>query len=191
MTDNAGHEPDAEIQDQDLMERVRSGDQDAFAVLIRRHQQSVLNFFRRLGAYSNAEDLAQETFLRVFRYRFKYKPVAKFTTFLYTLARHAWADGLRKAMRHAAIAERVANELPASDDGAMGRTRAAMDTQMALEKLSEKLRVVVVMSMYQGMKYEEISEILDIPSGTVKSRMFTALNQLKEILDDRSLAKHE
>lgn len=191
MSDNAGCGMDTETPDPELMERVRSGDQDAFVRLIHRHQQSLVNFFRRLGAYSDAEDLAQETFLRVFRYRFKYRPVAKFTTFLYTVARHVWADGLRKTMRHEAISERVANESLVSDDGAIGHTQAAMDTQMALEKLSEKLRAVVVMSVYQGMKYDEIAEILDIPVGTVKSRMFTALNQLKEILDDRSREKHE
>ena len=138
MSDNAGCGMDTETPDPELMERVRSGDQDAFVRLIHRHQQSLVNFFRRLGAYSDAEDLAQETFLRVFRYRFKYRPVAKFTTFLYTVARHVWADGLRKTMRHEAISERVANESLVSDDGAIGHTQAAMDTQMALEKLSEE-----------------------------------------------------
>jgi RNA polymerase sigma-70 factor (ECF subfamily) len=137
-----------------------------------------------LGAHGDDEDLVQETLLRVFRYRFKYRPVAKFTTFLYTVARHAWADGLRKAMRREALYERAATELSASDDGAGKRLHAAMDAQTALEQLSEKLRVVIVMSLYQGLKYDEIAETLDIPVGTVKSRVFTALSQLKEILRD-------
>jgi RNA polymerase sigma-70 factor, ECF subfamily len=184
MNENGSGGQYADIPDPELMRLVGTGDQDAFVVLIRRHQQPLLNFFRRLGAYNDAEDLVQETFLRVFRYRFKYRPVAKFTTFLYTVARHAWADGLRKAMRREALCERAATELPASDDSAGKRLHAAMDAQTALEQLSEKLRVVIVMSLYQGLKYDEIAGILDIPVGTVKSRMFTALSKLKEMLRD-------
>jgi RNA polymerase sigma-70 factor (ECF subfamily) len=185
MNENGDDGQYADIPDPELMRLLAAGDQDAFAALIRRHQRSLLNFFLRLGAYGEAEDLTQETFLRVFRYRFKYRPVAKFTTFLYTIARHVWADGLRKAMRREAVCERAAAELPTGDNRANERPHAAMDAQTALDQLSEKLRVVVVMSLYQGLKYEEIAGILDVPVGTVKSRMFTALNQLKEILRDK------
>jgi RNA polymerase sigma-70 factor, ECF subfamily len=173
-----------ETEDAELMQRIKDGDQDAFLQLVRRYQGPLLNFFFRLGAYSDEEDLVQDTFLRVFSYRFRYKPVAKFTTFLYTLARHAWADSMRKAQRRENLSERISNEWPVSDDGAMNRISAKLDAQTALSKLSEKTRAVVVMSLYQGLKYEEISAILQIPVGTVKSRMFVALNQLKEILDD-------
>lgn len=173
--------PDPGPTDAELMAKTRAGDQAAFMTLVRRHQEPLLNYFRRLGAYNDAEDLVQDTFLRVFKYRFKYQPVAKFTTFLYTLGRHAWADSLRKTMRREKLQDVLEEEAPGSDERSMGRAPAAMDAQAALDALSDKLRPVVVMSLYQGLRYEEIAEILEIPVGTVKSRMFVALSQLKAL----------
>ncbi len=175
-----------EISDFDLMARTRTGNLAAFETLIHRHQQPLLNFFLRMGVYIDAEDLVQETFLRLYRYRMKYEPKAKFTTFLYTLARHAWVDSLRKAKKQEDILERTAVESPASDDKAMKQAGARLDVETALESLSDKLRPVVVLSLCQGLRYEEIAEILEIPVGTVKSRMSLALARLKEIFDDRS-----
>lgn len=170
-----------EPSDYELMDRTRAGDQTAFAALIRRHQGPLLNFFRRLGAGSDAEDLAQEVLLRLYRYRERYVRSAKFTTFLYTLARHTWADHWRKTKRRERIEERAEEELPRADDVAAARVSAALDAQHALEQLPEKLRIVLVMSLYQGLKYSEIAEALDIPEGTVKSRVFLALRRLREI----------
>ena len=167
--------------DHELMERIRAGDENAFAALIRRHQNSLLNFFRRSGANTESEDLAQEVFLRLYRYRDRYVHNAKFTTFLYTLARHVWADRWRKLQRILRIQERAKQEMMTECDGNMGRVRDAMDTQQALEQLPDKLRIVLVMSICQGLRYSEIGDILGIPEGTVKSRVFLALKQLKEI----------
>ncbi|HUW59279.1 MAG TPA: RNA polymerase sigma factor [Planctomycetota bacterium] len=171
-----------EITDIELMGRIGRDDRDAFTVLIRRHQHSLVNFFRRMGAlHDEAEDLVQDTFLRVYSYRKRYRPTGKFTNFLYVLARHAWANLGRKALR-----------TPRADETAVARTALAsrtpladarMDVQTALEALSEKLRAVVVLNVYQGLKYREIAEVLEIPLGTVKSRMHLALRQLKELLD--------
>ena len=170
------------LTDPELMARTSAGDRDAFAALIRRHQHALVNFFRRMGAlHDEAEDLLQETFLRVYAYRKRYRPVAKFTNFLYVLARHAWANLMRKASR-----------TPRADDPALERASVAsqtphvdarMDVQAALEELSEKLRLVVVLNVYQGLKYREVAEVLEIPLGTVKSRMHLALKQLRELLD--------
>lgn len=173
-----------EPSDIELMKRARAGDQEAFAALIRRHQAPLLNFFRRLGAYREAEDLAQEVFVRLYRWRERYVERAKFTTFLYTLARHAWADHGRRAARRERIAERAKTELPDVDDGAWPRVAARLDAQQALARLPEKLRVVLVMSLYQGLRYEEIAEALGIPQGTVKSRVFLALRRLREMFDE-------
>jgi RNA polymerase sigma factor (sigma-70 family) len=167
--------------DYELMGQVRDGDHDAFAVLIRRHQSPLLNFFRRLGANNESEDLVQDVFLRLYRYRDRYVHNAKFTTFLYTLARHVWADRWRKLQRILRIEERAKQELPSASDGNLGQVRAALDAQHALAQLSDKLRMVLVMSIYQGLRYDEIATALGIPEGTVKSRVFLALKQLKEI----------
>jgi len=170
-----------ERPDHELMEGTRAGDQDAFAALIRRHQNPLLNFFRRLGADNEAEDLVQDVFLRLYRYRDRYTYSAKFTTFLYTLARHVWADRWRKLQRIFRIQERARQEADAGSDGNMNRVQDRMDTQHALDQLPDKLRIVLVMSVCQGLRYSEIGEVLGIPEGTVKSRVFMAMNKLKEI----------
>ena len=84
-----------ESDDFALMARVGEGCEGAFRQLVERHQRPLLNFFARMGASTTSEDLAQETFIRLWNYRTKYKPAAKFTTFLYTLARHVWLDVVR------------------------------------------------------------------------------------------------
>lgn len=170
-----------ETSDIELMARIKTGDEIAFAELIRRHQSALLNFFRRLGAQQDREDLVQETFLRLYRYRMRYKPTAKFTTFLYTLARHAWTDRWRKGQRRERLREALTICAPTMTDGGMGQVYDRMDTEQLLARLPDKLREVVVLSLYHHMRYEEIGEILDIPVGTVKSRVFNALQRLKEI----------
>ena len=172
------HAPD----DRDLMVRARDGQRDAFVLLVHRHQAPLLNFFRRMGVYTDAEDMVQETFLRLFAARERYRPTAKFTTFLYTIARRVRADRLRKSMRAPAYV--AATESAAASEGdESDRAADRLDVQRALDGLSEKLRAVVVLSAYQGLRYAEIAAILGIPEGTVKSRMSLAMGQLREILD--------
>ena len=182
IPDPAGGEPD----DFALMAAVQQEQRDAFAVLIRRHQSAVVNLFRRLGANHDAEDLAQDTFLRLYRYRLRYRPTAKFTTFLYTLARHAWADHLRRAWKRERIADRGRVEQADCDAAAQDRARTRLDAQAALDRLPEKLRRVVVLSLYQGLRYEDIAAVLRVPVGTVKSRMFLAMGRLKELFNEKS-----
>lgn len=168
-----------------LMERIRAGDADAFAALVRRHQEPLLNFFRRMGAHTGeAEEMVQVTFLRLYGYRMRYAPRAKFTTFLYTLARHAWIDETRRRARRREKAMPAAHAVSSADD--VRRIEARLDVEAALARLSERLRLVVVMSVYQGLSYPEIAQALEIPVGTVKSRMFLALRALREALSVRS-----
>lgn len=170
------------ISDAELMVRTGLGDRGAFAELVRRYQRPLLNFFRRVGArMDEAEDLVQETFLRVYAYRERYRPSGKFSSFLYVLARHAWADFARKGARgpKADMEALAGSAVP----GGHSRTDARLDVQEALGSLSEKLRMVLVLSIYQGLKQEEIAEALGIPVGTVKSRMHLALKRMKELLD--------
>lgn len=170
--------PDAE--DFQLMQAMRDGDPDAFAALMRRHQQSLANYFRRLGAYNDVDDLVQDTFLRLYRYRAKYRPQARFTTFIYTLARNAWFDSLRRKRTRERVAERVRNEPPAPPESVAAAPGAAgMDAERALGALEERLREVVVLSVMQGLSYRETADVLGIPVGTVKSRMFAALHELR------------
>lgn len=177
-----------EPDDLQLMRRVQGGHVADFGLLVQRHQQALLNFFLRLGAYQDADDLVQITFLRLWHYRAKYRPTAQFTTFLYTLARHAWFDALRGRRRHAAAVERLAREHDGTHDGGVGRLRLRLDVQAALRQLPVKMREALVLSVYQGLHYHEVAAVLGIPEGTVKSRVFLALRRLKEIFDADKLA---
>jgi len=169
------------------MRRTAAGEIEAFGELVRRHQNNLLNFFRHLGAHMDkAEDLTQETFLRLYQWRQRYEPTARFKTFLFTLARHAWVDSLRKEARTVRTA---GGELPEYVPDARAHPEHAqthLDIREALAALSEKLRAVVVLNVYHGLAYKEIGEILEIPEGTVKSRMFQALRQLRSLLSQEN-----
>jgi len=168
------------------MALVGDGDRSAFVEIVHRYQQMLLNFFRRMGAYTDeAEDLVQETFLRLFEYRLKYEPTGRFTGLLFTLARHAWADGLRKLRRWPELATEEVERAPASGGSDVERAEARIDLEEALAGLSEKLRPVVVLGVCQGVEQKEIARLLDIPVGTVKSRMHLALGQLREAMRAR------
>jgi RNA polymerase sigma-70 factor (ECF subfamily) len=173
------------LEDTALMSAARAGDMQAFSDLVQKHQRGLVNFFTRLGASSYAEDLAQETFIRLFKYRDRYTPSAKFTTFLYTLGRHAWCDTLRKWQRRdkgmlLLKADAATREEERNDP----RERRAEEVRAAVERLPEKLRLVVVLGVYEGFDYETVGRIAGIPVGTVKSRMFLAMQRLRESLKE-------
>jgi len=180
--------PLSEQDDTTLMLRVRDGDGEAFAVLVRRHQKMLLNFFARSGVQYDYEDLVQQTFLRLYRYRDRYVATAKFTTFLFLLARQVWIDELRRRKRHERLVAGLSAE-PNPDyvdsEAADATASGEMDLKRALEALPEGLRQVVELGVYQDLPYAEISKILDIPVGTVKSRMFNALAKLRAFLEGK------
>ena len=173
--------PDPDIQ---LMLETAKGSETAFAELIHRHQNGLLNFFVRMGVYNDAEDLVQETFVRVYRARERYRPTAKFTTFLYVLARNVWADRGRKAKMHKRLEESLKTDAEIGGGVTQPVSQAGMDVQEALNRLSPKLREVLVLNVYQGLSYQEIADVLEIPLGTVKSRINFAIQELRGIFDE-------
>jgi RNA polymerase sigma-70 factor (ECF subfamily) len=168
-----------------LMMEVAQGSEEAFIVLIHKHQGPLVNFFRRMGAYQDGEDLAQETFVRLYKARTRYKPAAKFTTFLYVIARHVLADHGRKWFQRERLRIGLLRE-PARAGEAIPAAAGRMDVEAALGSLSDKLRSVVVLNIYQGLRYEEIAKVLEIPEGTVKSRMNLAIKALREYLHEEA-----
>ncbi len=180
----------------ELMVAYQQGDPEAFAILYDRHSRALANYFYKM-CYDRAlaEDLVQETWLRVIRSRDRYEPKATFRTFLFTVATNLYID--RHRSRKSAP-KMVSADLPAREEGATigdlieSRDRAPGDkvddreaaalVQQALQQLPEGQREVFLLAESQGLKYREISEILGIPVGTVKSRMNAAITQLRGML---------
>lgn len=155
----------------------------AFECLVKRHQKPLVNFFARMGDYHHAEDLTQETFIRLFKYRKHYKPTARFTTFLYTLARRTWIDHCRRIMRRKDVYDAYESELAVRlDSGTGSENEMHARIREALATLSDEMRGCVIMSLYQGLKYDEIAKIMNIPLGTVKTRIYHAMRKLREKL---------
>jgi RNA polymerase sigma-70 factor, ECF subfamily len=178
---NFEHLPDA---DAELMVEAAAGSDVAFTVLVRRHQNLLLNFFVRMGASSNGEDLVQETFIRLYSYRDRYRPTARFTALLYHLARNVWADSGRKAARFDKLTFRLRAESAIPMETNFTNLGERPDVDAALQKLSPKLREVIVLNIYQRLRYQEVADALGIPLGTVKSRINLALAALKKILHE-------
>lgn len=180
----------SDIQDTELMIRAgEADDESAFAILVERYQNILLNHFLRKGvSYSDGEDLVQRTFLRLWRYRSRYSPQAKFTTFLFLLANQESIDFFRAAQSRRALEDGFAAEMEVAQDERAPDPGFAEDegarVRRAVAGLPEGLRDVVELGVFQDLPYAEVAEILGIPKGTVKSRMFHALRRLKEMFAD-------
>jgi len=149
----------------------------------RKFEKNLLNFFWRQGvSVSESEDLVQETYLRLWKYRDEYEPTAKLSTFLFILARQVRLDSLRRITRREAREKAWGEDLSSPGPAAVC---ASDDARWALSRLSPALRETVELAILQDLPYAEISRILDIPVGTVKSRVSNALKKMKEVFDER------
>ena len=150
----------------------------------KKFEKNLLNFFWRQGvSYSEGEDLVQETYLRLWKYRREYVPTAKLSTFLFLMARQVRIDALRRQARRVNQEENWGRDRPTSEEPRQFGVRE--DVRWALAKLSEPLRDVIELAVFQDLPYAEVGEILGIPVGTVKSRMHNALKELREIFDEQ------
>ncbi len=182
MSDLLTSEPDDDIE---LMLRVRDDDRNAFATLVGRHTKKLLNYFLRLGVQYDAEDLVQQTFIKLHAYRQRYKPTAKFTTFLFLIARQTWIDELRRRKRRERLEQEMTQFPSIENDGLYTQDEHHadnIDVTAALRALPEHHRAVIELAIFQGLPYADIADILRIPCGTVKTRMFHAIRTLRKKL---------
>jgi RNA polymerase sigma-70 factor (ECF subfamily) len=184
------------ITDEQAMWRVQNADDHAaFAQLVERWEQPIQRLCARMtGDLHRAEDLAQEAFSRVFARRRDYQPAAKFSTWLWRIAINLCHDELRRRQRrpeHSLDAETdeggesASHQFPGNaltPAEVVEKLEQAEIVRRALQQLAEPYREVVVLRHYEGLKFHEIAEVLGIPEGTVKSRMFEALDRLAVIL---------
>jgi RNA polymerase sigma-70 factor, ECF subfamily len=180
------------LSDEQAMWRVQQhADEDAFAQLVRRWEQPIRNLCVRMtGDLHKGQDLTQEAFVRVFEKRQLYQPDAKFSTWLWRIALNLCYDEQRRIKRRSETAMENAEgetviELVADDDSPVEQAEAGERASMvrrALLKLPETYRTVLVLRHYEGLKFREIADVLNIPEGTVKSRMVEALGQMERLL---------
>ncbi len=182
--------------DAELMMEVQNGHEEAFAELVSRYKLPLLNFFYKLlWDRQLSEDCCQEVFCRVYRHRNSYVPTARFATYLYRIGRNLWIDRYRSRRN---IPQSISLEAEAGQGGrAVGDFLAAnandpsydlevkeqlSRVRRALDSLTPDLRETLVLVKYQGLKYAEAAGVLDVPVGTVRSRIHAALEQVRSFL---------
>jgi RNA polymerase sigma factor (sigma-70 family) len=169
--------------DDELMLEVRGGDLRKLGVLYERYQTPLYNFHLRMtGDRAASEDLVQEVFLRVLRFRNTFQGGSSFATWLYRIARNARVDHYRKGRREVGLEDE--GEHPAGQPSPAESLEAEQEVALlrrALAKLPEEKRELLILSRFQGLKYEEIGELLGCQAGAVKTRMFRALGDLRQI----------
>jgi RNA polymerase sigma factor (sigma-70 family) len=175
--------PDARA-DNVLMQKVRDGDLPKMAVLFERHHRALFRYFLRLtGRREFSEDLVQDVFFRMLKYRHSYRDGSPFTAWMYQVARNAHLDSAQKHKVEAPMVEELREPASSEPDPAeiisrrqdLGLLRRAMAT-LPVEK-----REVLVLSRFQNLKHEQIAEILACDVGTVKVRVYRAVKALSQI----------
>jgi RNA polymerase sigma-70 factor (ECF subfamily) len=171
------------VTDEALMRAVREGDIGQLGVLFERYRASLFDFLSRtLGDRSVAEDLVQDVFVRVLKYRQTYRDDGCFETWVFRIARNAKADYLRKRIGLERVGE-LTIDPPASDPGPAQLFERSRDTELlkrALMRLPEDKRELLVLARYRNMQYEQIAALLNIETGAVKVRVHRAMKELRE-----------
>jgi RNA polymerase sigma-70 factor (ECF subfamily) len=175
-----------------LIERAKTGDTRAFGILVERYQRRVVGV--AMAVVHNQEDaleLAQEAFVRAFENIGKFESRSSFSTWLYRIAANIAIDFRRSERRHPTMrgeeAESELERLPSKlGDSYREAQRSEMSQRIreALEQLTPEHRAAILLREVQGLSYDEISDVLQCPRGTVMSRLHYARNHLREILKD-------
>ncbi len=186
----------AGLTDAELVSRYLEGERFAFHELVGRYQERLLNFiYRTIGDRDRAEDLVQETFVRVYRHLHRFDPTKKFSTWIYTIASNLAKNELRNRSRNPLVLFQAikknweADHRPLqwedntfSPDDLFRKRNLKDKVERAVEELPEHHKVVFVLREMEGKTYEEISEITGVTLGTVKSRLNRARNKFAQII---------
>lgn len=182
---------DKPISDTELLRRHLAGDQEAFAALVRRYEKELYNFLARFtGDRALADDLFQETFLQLHVSAGTFDQTRQLKPWLFTIAANKARDALRRRSRHQAApldatvpgtadertsyADLMPSNIPAPEESVLNlEDRRAVES--IVNEMPEHLRTVLVLSYFSDLPYKEIAEVLDVPLGTVKSRLHAAV----------------
>ena len=183
------------LEDRDIIERCREGQTDLISILIDRYQTPLYTLCRKLTSNrDDADDLFQDTWVKVMKYIGQCNPERKFSTWLYTICVNRYRDRYRKRKRWLSRVkeyastetkyeemDRVGADEPSPVDEVISEeTRSAV--RGALDRLDDKLRIPMLLFYFREMRLAEVAEVLDIPDGTLKNRLFLGRNKLKAIL---------
>lgn len=191
------HQSDTEygsLSDEELILLFQKEDREAFSQLVNRYKDRLVNFlFRYTGSRDEAEDIAQDTFLRLYRLKHTYKEVGKFSSWFYTIALNQAKSHIRDKRRHAAqpLLQTFGDEereLDVKSEERLPDEQIMLEDegryiQRAINRLEEKHKEIIILRDIQDLEYEEIAGILSIPVGTVKSRINRARESLKAELE--------
>ena len=178
------------ITDDELVAAAVGGQGQAFGTLVERYDRAVYHLaYRTLHDSEEAKDATQEAFFKAFRALRTFRPGAKFSTWILTIAYHACCDRLARRKRFSG------DELPDRADPAAGPQEQAESADQArrlraaIDALPEKYRTVITLFHLQNKQYEEIAQVLDLPMGTVKTHLFRAKDLLRKALEEDELGK--
>ncbi|MCB1051283.1 MAG: sigma-70 family RNA polymerase sigma factor [Acidobacteria bacterium] len=180
--------------DEEIVDLIKGGEVDAFEILVDRYQKRLVNYiFRMINDYEAAMELSQDVFLKVYSSLDKYNPEFKFTTWVHRIASNATIDWLRKKR-----IDTMSLETPLSEDGpSFSQQVPSSDlgplTQLEMSQLQDRIekaiadlpliyRELIVLRHLNDLSYDEIAEVLDLPLGTVKNRIFRGREMLKSAL---------
>lgn len=185
------------MTDNELIALCKRGDRDAFNRIMEKHQNAMFGMaYNLLSDYHDAEDAVQETFIKAYKSISSFKGQSAFTTWLYVICRNCCNDVLRRRLKHSAVTSldsdesddspvrELRSDAPSPEEIAeLSETQAAV--RLAVDELKREYREVIVMSDMREMSYEEISSVLKLPVGTVKSRLNRARTALRKKLSDK------
>ena len=174
-----------------LVERCLGGDEEACEALVRRYQDRVFSLvYRIIGGTDQVEDIAQEAFLKAFRSLKSFRGGSSFYTWLYRITVNTALNALRSQGRRqeASLEDLGGLEFLVDPDAgpaeSAARRQLASRVREAIDQLDEQYRTIVYLRELEDLSYEEIAEVVELPVGTVKSRLFRARQHLKELLED-------
>jgi len=180
------------MDEQELVRQIQEGDEMAFAEIVRIYKNKIVNFLWKItGDYQKAVELSQETFLRVYFKANKYRPLAPFSSWVYTIASNLAKTEMKRARKYRIVSlDDVQNNLPIetyprnpSDSGLVKNLRKALNS------LHPRYKIPVILKDIEGFSQEEIAQIMKRPVGTVKARISRGRDYLKKELEKASYKK--
>ncbi|HZX10360.1 MAG TPA: RNA polymerase sigma factor [Acidobacteriota bacterium] len=172
------------LSDSEIMEKVKDGQVEKLAILFEKHHVKVFNFFLRLtGSHNLSEDLVQNVFVRILKYRSTYEARGKFVVWMFRIARNVHVDYLRKNKNHFDLDDQF-EEPEGQDDSPVYAFEQKQDKELiqeALSRLPLKKREALILNRFQDMKYKEIAALFGCKEGTIKANIHRAVKQLGKI----------